>query len=344
MSVPYIFVPSKEEVKAEILAAKEALEKYGIDDWRTSIHPDEPIDWVSYFEADQKQLNKSGSGQHSGTIFFSDWYPLKRTLVLDSHVELKGAFRAKHHLGSSCGFLADEGFEGEWVLEWKQPKKNTFYSNFGAGLRNVHIESRDGINGVYFRGAQQSAGVDNLVVRGFGENAVGVKLGGDTYSVRDVFSDATIGGGGSVARKGAVAFELGSSRVYSLRLENITSHNCETGLQWGDAHQITIENFETELTTQPLVCTWDARGINIRNGCFRHTKNLLKFQKIRWPSENRIKIDGMMADNSPGEISLPDGDQITIPKSFDLVIEGDRSGVHITDLKEMRKFYRDSLK
>ncbi len=27
-------------------------------------------------------------------------------------------------------------------------------------------------------------------MRGFGENAVGVKLGGDTYSVRDVFSDA----------------------------------------------------------------------------------------------------------------------------------------------------------
>ena len=342
MSVPYIFVPSKEEVKAEILAAKEALEKYGIDDWRTSIHPDEPIDWVSYFEAAQKQLNKSGSGQHTGTIFFSDWYPLKRTLVLDSHVELKGAFRAKHHLGSSCGFFADEGFDGEWVLEWKTPKKNTFYSNFGEGLRNLHIESRDGINGVYFRGAQQSAGVDNLVVRGFGENAVGVKLGGDTYSVRDVFSDATIGGGGSVARKGAVAFQLGSNRVYSLRLENITSHNCETGFIWGDAHQITIENYETELTTTPLVCTYDARGINIRNGCFRHTDNLLKLKKIRWPDDCRIKIDGMMADNKPGIIILPNDDTVTASRCFDLVIEGERSGVKVTDLKEMRKFYRDS--
>ena len=152
-----------------------------------------------------------------------------------------------------------------------------------------------------------------------------------------MFSDATIGGGGSVARKGAVAFELGSSRVYSLRLENITSHNCETGLQWGDAHQITIENFETELTTQPLVCTWDARGINIRNGCFRHTKNLLKLEKIRWPSESRIKIDGMMADNSPGEILLPDGSQITTPKSFDLIIEGNSRGVGGIDLQKLRK-------
>ena len=337
MSAPYIFIPSKEEVKAEILAAKETLEKYGVADWCSCSPTDEPIDWAGYFEGIQKQLNKSGSGQHGGTIVLTDWYPLNRTLVLDSHVELKGAFRAKHHLGSSCGFKAEEGFEGEWVLEWKQPKKTAFYSNFGAGIRNLHIESRDGINGVCFRGAQQSAGVDNLVVRGFGENAVGIKLGGDTYSVRDVFSDAAKGGGDSVARDGAVAFELGSKRVYSLRLENITSHNCETGLKWGDAHQITIENFETELTTQPLVCTWDARGINIRNGCFRHTKNLLKLEKIRWPSESRIKIDGMMADNSPGEIVLPDGSQITTPKSFDLIIEGNSRGVEVIDLQKMRK-------
>jgi hypothetical protein len=181
-------------------------------------------------------------------------------------------------------------------------------------------------------------------VRGFGENAVGVKLGGDTYSVRDVFSDAAKGGEDSVAREGAVAFELGSSRVYSLRLENITSHNCGTGLQWGDAHQITIENFETELTTQPLVCTWDARGINIRNGCFRHTKNLLKLEKVRWPSDSRIKIDGMMADNSPGEILLPNGDQVIVPKNFDLVIEGDRTkGLRVVDLKKMRESYLDSI-
>ena len=81
MSAPYIFIPSKEEVKAEILAAKETLEKYGIDDWQTSIQPELPIDWAAYFEGIQKQLNKSGSGQHTGTIVLTDWYPLNRTLV-----------------------------------------------------------------------------------------------------------------------------------------------------------------------------------------------------------------------------------------------------------------------
>ena len=344
MSEAQIIIPSKEEVKAQITKAKETLNKYGIDDWRTSIHPDEPIDWATYFEAAQKQLNKSGSGQHTGTIVLSDWYPLKRTLTLDSHVELKGAFRAKHHLGSSCGFFADEGFDGEWVLEWKTPKKTAFYSNFGAGLRNIHIESRDGINGVYFRGAQQSAGVDNLVVRGFGENAVGVKLGGDTYSVRDVFSDAAIGGGGSFARNGAVAYELGSRRAYSLRLENITSHNCETGLKWGDAHQVTIENYETELTTIPLVCTYDARGINIRNACFRHTNNLINLNKVRWWHNCLIKVDGQMADNKGGLIKLPTGKTSKTSSTFDLVIEADTAGVNITNMREMRNFYRNSLK
>jgi|TARA_B100001964_G_scaffold232755_1_gene288963 hypothetical protein len=335
-----IIIPSKEEVEAEIIKAREILEKYGID----NAHPELPVDWAAYFERAQKQLNKSGSRQHSGTLVLTDWYPLNRTLFLDSHVQLKGSVRAGHHLGSSCGFRAEEDFEGDWILSWKQPNKRSFYSNFGAGIRNIHIQSQHGLNGVCFRGAQQSAGVDNLVVRGFGENAVGVKLGGDTYSVRDVFSDAAKGGEDSVAREGAVAFELGSSRVYSLRLENITSHNCGTGLQWGDAHQITIENFETELTTQPLVCTWDARGINIRNGCFRHTKNLLKLEKVRWPSDSRIKIDGMMADNSPGEILLPNGDQVIVPKNFDLVIEGDRTkGLRVVDLKKMRESYLDSI-
>ena len=45
----------------------------------------------------------------------------------------------------------------------------------------------------------------------------------------------------------------------------------------------------------------------------------------------------MMADNSPGEIVLPDGSQITTPKSFDLIIEGNSRGVEVIDLQKMRK-------
>jgi hypothetical protein len=330
--VPKIVVPTKLAVQQQLVEVCSVLDSLGIEH---NVNPEEEIDWADYFERIQKKLLLSGSGQRSGTIVLTDWYPLKRTVEVDSHVEIKGAYRAKHHLGSSCGFLAEEGFAGDWVLRWKKSKPSANYSNFGAGLRNVHIRARDGVSGVYFRGAQQSAGVDNLVVRGFGEDGVGVRLGGDTYSVRDVFSDATHKPG-SYARDGAVAYELGENRVYSLRLENITSHNCEIGLKWGDAHQISIENYETELTTRPIVCTWDARGINIRNACFRHTENAMDLERIRWPSEARIKFDGMMNDNVPGKVVLPGGKEVAISKCFDVVIEGNSRKVEVIDLKAQR--------
>ena len=327
-----ITIPSKAEAEKAIEDGVELLDRFGI---RPSNGPRGEIDWAEYIERAQGDLNLSGSGQRSGTIVLTDWYPLNRTIEVDSHVEIRGSYRAKHHLGSSCGFQAEEGFEGDWVLCWKKTKEGANYSNFGAGLRNVYIQSRDGVGGVYFRGAQQSAGVENLVVRGFGEGSIGVRLGGDTYSVRDVFSDAT-SKPGSFPRDGAVAYELGEARVYSLRLENVTSHNCEIGLKWADAHQIAIENYETELTTYPIVCTYDARGINIRNACFRHTENALDLRKIRWPADARIKLDGMMNDNAPGVVSLPGGKEVSISKCFDVVIEGDGRKVGVVDMKKIR--------
>ena len=330
MLLPEIVIPTREEARQQLATACSLLDSLGIPH---GVDPEREIDWALYFEQAQERLCLSGSGQRSGTLVLTDWYPLRRTLNIDSHVELKGSFRAKHHLGSSCGFNATSPFDGKWVLCWKRPKRTHNYSNFGAGLRNLHIQSLEGTNGVYFRGAQQSAGIDNLVVRGFGEGAIGVRLGGDTYSVRDVFSDAT-SSPGSFARDGAVAYDLGESRVYGLRLENLTSHNCEIGLRWGDAHQIAIENLETELTTRPLVCTWDARGVNIRNACFRHT---LELEKIRWPAEARIKLDGMMNDDTPGSIILPDGEARSVPRCFDIVIEGDSKGVDVIDLKAKRE-------
>ena len=167
-------------------------------------------------------------------------------------------------------------------------------------------------------------------------------MGGDTYAVRDVFSDAAVGGDDSFAREGSTAFELGERRVLSIRLENITSHNCEYGVVWGDAHQITIENYESELTTIPLVCTYNPRGINIRNICPRHTENLLNLDKVRWWHNCLIKIDGQMSDNKGGLIKLPTGETFKASSTFDLVIEADKAGVNITNMREMREFYRKS--
>ena len=315
-----IIIPLKEEVEAEVIDG----------------------DWTGYFEKIQNKLNKSGSRQRSGTIVLTDSYPLNRTFNVGSHVELNGEFKAKHHIGSSCGFYATENFNGDWVLKWNKSNSRSYYSNFGSGINKIHVQSKNGLNGVYFRGAQQSAGIYNLIVRGFGEDSIGVRLGGDTYAVRDVFSDAAVGGDDSFARAGSTGFELGEKRVLSIRLENITSHNCEYGVVWGDAHQVTIENYESELTTIPLVCTYNPRGINIRNICPRHTENLLNLDKVRWWHNCLIKIDGQMSDNKGGLIKLPTGETFKASSTFDLVIEADKAGVNISNMREMREFYRKS--
>jgi len=293
-------------------------------------------DWCDYIERAQDRLGKSGSGQRSGTIVLTDRYPLKRELVLDSHVTIEGSVRAKHHSGSSHGFYVTDDFEGDTVLSWRKPKKNSNYSNFGAGIYQIHVESKDGVNGVSFRGAQQSCRVDNLVVRNFGA-ATGLTLHGDTYTVRDCFVDAVKGGGRSATVDGATAFKL-PERAYSLALNNITSHNCEVGLEAADLHQVAITNFETETTRQPLLFTYNVIGVNISNCTFRHTDEILNITKARFPKDYLIKLDGMSADGSGSAIRYPDDLVWTSPnKVFDLVIEGNSDGLFIIDLKKQRR-------
>ena len=296
---------------------------------------DDVTDWCDYIEWAQNRLGLSGSGQRSGTILLTDRYPLTRELVLDSHVTIEGSVRAKHHSGSSHGFYVTDDFEGDTVLSWRKPKANKNYSNFGAGIHQIHVESKEGVNGVSFRGAQQSCRVDNLVVRGFGA-ATGLSLHGDTYTVRDCFVDAIKGGGLSVAVAGATAFKF-PEQVYSLALNNITSHNCEVGLEASDLHQVGITNFETETTNQPLRFTYNVIGVNISNCAFRHTREILEITKARWPQEYLVKLNGMTADGRGGTIRYPDGQTWSSPrKVFDLVIEGNNSGLFVTDLKEQR--------
>ena len=311
-----------------------------IPDRETALREVEDGDWAGYFDRQQKRLNKSGSGSHGGTIVLTDSYPLNKTFKVESRVELFGAYRAKHHIGSSCGFEALPGFQGSWVVEWKTPRAGKYYSNFGAGLRQIHIQSVPGVGGVYFRGAQQSSGIDNVFVRGYG-GAVGLRMGGDTYSVRDVFSDALKGGDALPRPSGSIAFDLGEKRVVSLRLENITAHDCEIGLRCADVAQVTIENFETELTLFPFVVNYSPRGINARNCAFRHTRSILKMNRVRWASNCLIKMDGQVSDNKPGQITLPDGGVVEVPKTFDLVVEATKQGVEVTNLREMRDFYRE---
>ena len=334
ISAPEVIIPTKEEAKLEIAKAKEILDRYGISN---SADPAKPIDWASYFEKAQDSLGKSGNGQRSGSLRLTDSYPIKKTIYFDSHVTVEGSVRAKHHIGSSHGFMAEEGFKGGTVLVWKTPRPKTYYSNFGAGIYQIHVQSRKGINGVNFRGAQQACRVENLYVRGFGEDAIGLQLGGDTYTVRDCFVDAAKGGERSAARKGAVGYKLGPTRVYSLALNNITVHNCETGMELNDAHQVWVSNYETELTTLPLSFTYQSTGVVIDNISFRHTQNILNIKKARFPSSYGLKINGTMSDNKIGHIEYPTNKKWSSrDQTIDISIDGDRKGLKITDLKKLR--------
>ena len=333
-AAPEVIIPTKEEAKLEIARAKEILDRYGVSH---SADPEKPIDWASYLEKAQDRLGKSGSGQRTGSIRLTDSYPIKKTIYFDSHVTLEGSVRAKHHIGSSHGFVAEEGFKGDTVLVWKIPKPKTYYSNFGAGIYQIHVQSREGINGVSFRGAQQACRVENLYVRGFGENATGLQLGGDTYTVRDCFVDAAKGGEKSASRKGSVGYQIGPTRVYSVALNNITVHNCETGMALNDAHQIWVSNYETELTTLPLLFTYQCMGVVIDNVTFRHTQNILNIKKARFPAAYGLKLNGTMADNKAGHIEYPTNKKWSSKdQTLDISIDGDKKGLKITDLKKLR--------
>ena len=292
------------------------------------------ICWADYIERAQEDLELSGSGQRSGTIYLSDSYPLGRTLTLDSHVAIEGTVRAKHHIGSSHGVHALQYFVCQSVLMWKKPREESNYSNFGAGIHQVHVQSVPGVSGVSFRGSQQSARINNLVVRGFGP-ATGLTIGGDTFTVSDLFVDALKGGDQSGTIVGATGIRF-EGRVYSVPLNNLTVHNCETGLEWNDAHQIRLTNFETELTTQPLVSTYNSIGVTVRNCCFRHTSEILEVRRARFPANYGIELSGMMADNSTGRLIL-EGTEVVTSKAFDLAIEGDRHGLEVHDLRALRR-------
>jgi len=325
-----ITIPTTEEAERAIHDAVASLDQFGITH---NIDQNQEVDWADYIETAQKKLNLSGSGQRSGTIYLTDSYPLNRTLNLDSHVSLEGQIRAKHHVGSSHGFYAEKRFRGDVVLKWKKIREDANYSNFGAGINQVHVQSIPGVSGVSFRGAQQSARVNNLVCRGFGP-ATGLFLGGDTYTVSDLFVDATKGGDPSATVAGSTGIEL-VGRVYSLALNNLTTHNCSRGLQWADAHQVRFTNFETELTAKPIVSTYNAIGVCFRNCSFRHTEEIIDIQKARWPKEYGVEISGMMSDHVTGRVIL-EGTQTVTSKAFDLVIEGDQRGVAVFDKKKNR--------
>tara|TARA_B100000214_G_scaffold360945_1_gene323838 strand:+ start:1588 stop:2601 length:1014 start_codon:yes stop_codon:yes gene_type:complete len=330
-----ILLPTLGEAEEQLLTSEGFLAQMGLIELGMKV---DEIDWAGVIERSHRMLNKSGSGQHGGTIHVRDVYPLKRTVNLDSHVTLQGASRAMHHVTSSCGFKALQGFEGDAVLHWKAPNAKTKYSNFNAGIRHIHVQSIPGVDGVHFRGAQQSAGIDNLVVRGFGSQATALTLCGDTYAVKDLFLDTVIGGEKQGSRPGSCGIRL-PERAQGIDILNATTHNCHIGFEANDPIQIEVRSFETETTVQPICLLHNAMGVTFENVQFRHTGNIMDIQGARWPADFYVKCRGMMVGrNSRGKIQLPNGlEVVTGGKTFDVVVSGDRKGIEVIDLKKLTR-------
>ena len=287
------------------------------------------LDWAAIIGRYQETLPKSGSGQPSGTIVIPDAYPLSRTLKVGAHVELLGAERAGHHLGGSCGFRRAAGkFEGGPLLEWNRVGGG--YSNFGAGLRQIHIETGSYNAGAVFTGAQQSAGIENLVIRGCKDGAQ-LHLRGDTYAVRDVLLDASRGQKGdnrSAVHEGAHGLDTGGQRIQSITMDNITVHNCEVGMMLGNAAGVEARGYESEIVREPVKVYYTATGVRFTNSYLRGASMAANIARVAEPSVFGLHMQGLLHSNR-GKYILLQGEKIMLdpatrsePQPFEFHLDG----------------------
>ena len=220
--------------------------------------PDPSTDWEQYIRtAVQPRMGETGGGRahHTvGTIVLMGAYPLKRTLNLSPFQFIQGAWRPGWHLGNSCGFYAADDWEGTGPLvEWDLPRRGSYYSAFGAGMKNLFLDCSDRAStGAIFVGSQQGSLIRNCRIRGFGPGGTGIFVAGDTYRIEDLYVDRDRAGQKTPPEgDGSIGVSTWGQRLDSVTVTNLTVHNCETGLRVGDAAHCSF-NLETETTRTPI--------------------------------------------------------------------------------------------
>ncbi len=251
-------------------------------------------DWAQHIEDAMDDLPPSGNGDLPGTLTLTDNYPLDRTLVLSPRTFLRGNWNVSHHQGSSPGLHVNDQstFVGDWVVEWEDADDGN-YSNFGAGVENIHVTGYGDLGGVKYRGAQQAAGLTNLFVRGFCPleetgTRIGLQVGRDTWSGTNIFLDP--GTGPSFTRSGATGLYLGSAQAYSLTFRNVTVHNCQEAVRWNNLQSCRFDNLETEICEWPLVQEYNSSMLTFDTCSFRHTDNLIDMRKTKWYDTTSIRL------------------------------------------------------
>lgn len=281
--------------------------------------PNTQLDWADYIEEVViPNLPMSGSGSQSGVIQLNGMYPIDRTIKVPRHVTIQGKHRPSWHSGSSCGFKVTANFVGDVMLKWEPGKTNRrlhWYSNFGAGLKDVFLQSKDGVGGAEFVGAQQSSAVERVNIRGFGKS-FGLRLSGDTYTVEKVFVDPRLVGSGVIL--GSVGVEHFGARLVGITFTSVTTHNCEVGTKWGDISGIHFTSLETETTHHPLLFTYNVRNTMFVNNRFLHNKTALKIDKIRWPKTYDLYLKGRTLGGKTAK--LPDAEH-TLPEVYELNVQ-----------------------
>ncbi len=255
-------------------------------------------DWEAFLRTKVfPRLGPTGASKTDrvGTVVLTDQYGLKRPLKnVSPYINFVGEHPVAFHGGNSYGFYVTDEFEGDVVLAWDPilgRGKTHWHSNFGAGMENVFITARDGVDGVHFVGAQQASRIRNVFIRGFG-SAVGLKLAGDTFSVSDVFIDSSVGKTRIAERSTGILQE--DESLVSVIFSNVTIHNCEVGVSLRWAESVVFDLLETEHVRTNIVIKQQATNVSFRNCNFRHiSRALLDLEVVQHPGAFKLTIDAV---------------------------------------------------
>jgi len=284
--------------------------------------PNTQLDWANYLETVVfQQLPKAGSGDRTGVVVLNGMYPINRTINIPRHVKLLGKWRPQWHSNDSCGFKATDDFAGPVMLKWNPHRSGSrthWYSNFGAGMENIFLHCKEGVGGAEFVGSQQASTLDKVHIRYFG-SATGLKIAGDTYTIRRLFVDPIGQGVPSQTVEGSIGIQHYGVRLVHIMLESVTVHNCGVGLKLGDATGIHSVNFETETTDVPLLLTYNIRNSRFLNNRFLHSNATVKIDRIRFPKGWDLEITGR--DLNARKIILPSGEVHNIPEVYRLHVQ-----------------------
>lgn len=286
-------------------------------------------DWADAIEEAASFMAVVSAGRNGGCLVLHGMYPISRKLILPEFTKLYGAWPVMQNSSAdSCGLYPNSDFNvtDDWLVEWTPSSDTTFYSNFGAGIRNIFLNCIGKCSGADFWGSQQSSNVDSVVIKGFGPGAVtnryGISFTGDTYAISNIFIDAGLSGETSSVEPNSVGLTNIHARLVNNSIRNVTAHNCEEGFRYQDIHNLWVENFETEITDYPIVGMYNVVSSHFMNCGFRHTDYFADIRHAEFPNAETTYCRGQAnGQNDPLHLKRPDGTCVEVGRYPDFIMQ-----------------------